>query len=142
MAYPKTSTRENKIVKPKKSIVSGNFPQKPSLYEKPAILKTNKILAFSLLMVVILSMTSYLFVLSKESRVKELHSATNKLNYENVELQNKVDYLKSFYVLDDKVQKIDFLKKPDQIIEVQSNTKTPIIVEKKKKFDITPVTGF
>lgn len=87
-------------------------------------------------------MLSYLGVVAQESRIKELHSAANKVNYENIELQNKVDYLKSFYVLDDKVQKIDFLKKPDRIIEVESNDETPIIQEKKKKFDVTPVPGF
>lgn len=142
MAYPKAKPKEKEIKKPKKGVVCGKISPQKSVYEKPAILRTNAIIGGCLVVAVILSMVSYMGVVSKETKVKELHSVTNKVNYENIELQNKVDYLKSFYVLDDKVQKIDFLKKPDQIIEVAPNYKNPIVLQKKKKFDMTSVPGF
>ncbi|OGI00727.1 MAG: hypothetical protein A2Y25_11705 [Candidatus Melainabacteria bacterium GWF2_37_15] len=143
MAYPNYSGRENKTIYPDKAVVSGNFPaHQPVAYEKPAIMKVNSLLVVCLLPVIILSMISYFGVVAKENKVKELHSATNKINFENIELQNKVDSLKSFYALDNKVQKMDFLKKPDQVIEVQSNINPPVILEKKEKFNVTPVPGF
>ncbi len=142
MASPKFSNRQKQETAQKKNVVGGNFSPTKTVYEKPAILKANAVLSLCLLLVLILSMASYLFVVAKENKVKELHSVTNKINYENIELQNKVDYLKSFYVLDDKVQSIDFLEKPEHIIEVKSNIMAPVLIEKKKKFDITPVPGF
>jgi len=142
MASPKFSNRQREIVGGKKNVVGAKFSQEQPVFEKPAILKANAVLGFCLFFVLISSMASYMFVVAKETSVKELHSVTNKINYENIELQNKVDYLKSFYVLDNKVQKIDFLEKPEQVIEVKSNTKAPIVIEKKKKFDMTPVPGF
>lgn len=142
MAHPKLQQKDRAETAPKKAVIGGKITPKLTVQEKPAILKTNVIIAFCLLTVVALSMISYMGVISKETKVKELHSVTNKVNYENIELQNKVDYLKSFYVLDNNVQKIDFLEKPEQVIEVKPNSKSPIIQQKKKKFDITPVPGF
>lgn len=110
--------------------------------EKPSILKLNKILFISLIIVVVISMTTYMGVVSKESKIKELHAITNKVNFENIELKNKVDYMKSFYALDHKVQKMDFLKKPDQIMEVKSSGKAPVIRQKRNIINIPSVPGF
>lgn len=125
-------------------IVRGKFPNQQENYRKPAILKINSVLAIGLLITILSSILSYMTVLAKESNVKKLHADTNKLNYENIELQNKVDYLKSFYYLDNKVQKLDFLKKPEQIIEVPSYTKIPVLPAKKKKLEdeVSTVPGF
>ena len=142
MSHLAISEKKKKVSNPNKNIIRGKFPAQQSLYEKPVIFRVNTILIFSLLIVMILSMLSYLVVITKESKIKELHSVTNKINYENIELQNKVDYLKSFYALDNKVQQIGFLKKADKVIEVNSQAKIPIKRDKRKKFEIKSVPGF
>ena len=59
-------------------------------------------------------------VVTRESVVKDLHFKTNKIYYENIDLQNSVDNLKSFYAIDNQVSKINFLKKADKVIEVKA----------------------
>lgn len=139
---PSLAENKKKNLSPKKSILKGNFPKQASVYSKPAILKVNLILAVSLIPVIVLSMVSYLAVIAKENRVKDLHSITNQINYENIELQNRVDYLKSFYTIDDKVQKIDFLKKADKVMEVEKKNRVPVLLEDKMFFDVTSVPGY
>ena len=144
MAHPKLHDRKSSpVAHPDKHIIRGKIPSRQSLeYERSTLLQVNVVLGFCLFIVLIMCMVSYVLVVSREIKVKELHSSANKINYENIELQNKVDQLKSFYVLDNKVHKMDFLKKPDQVIEVKSNGQKPVVVEDKKKIDVTPVSGF
>ena len=59
-------------------------------------------------------------VVSREAVVQDLHFKTNKIYYENIDLQNSVDNLKSFYAIDNQVSKINFLKKADKVIEVKA----------------------
>ena len=112
--------------KPKKSgltkrpVIKGDFSTYKINYRELKIYKFNKFMAFVLLIFVLLSMASYMAVITKESLVKNIHADTNKIYYENIELQNKVDALKSFYSIDTKVSKIDFLKKADKVIEVKA----------------------
>jgi len=134
-------TRKKKSTR-KKPIVREKFPSKKAVYSKPVILKINFILAIALTVVVFLSMISYLGVISKENKIKNFHALTHKLNYENIELQNKVDYLKSFYAIDGKVQKIDFLKKADKVMEVKKRTSIPVMFKKNDFFDVTSVSGY
>ena len=112
--------------KPKKSgltkrpVIKGDFSTYKINHRELKIYKLNKFMAFVLLIFAGLSMASYMAVINKESVVKNIHSDTNKIYYENIELQNKVDSLKSFYSIDHKVSKIDFLKKADKVIEVDA----------------------
>lgn len=117
-------------------------PPPPRMYKKPALFGINIVLGFILLIAMILAMVSYFSVTARESRIKELHASTNQLNYENIELQNKVDSLKSFYVLDTKVQKIDFLKKPDKVMEVNETANTRTVRDREDFKNIIPVTGY
>ncbi len=148
MAFPKLSntnkanTNKKQFSTHQNPVVRAKFPAKTSVYPKPAILKINKILAFSLLAAVFLSMASYLGVIAKENKIKEFHSLTNRINHENIQLQNQVDYLKSFYLIDHKVQKVDFLKKPDKVIEVNGQHKMPVFSDNKEFFDITTAPGY
>ncbi len=134
--------KKKKISIARKSPVKGNLPESINAYKKPGILKINTILAYSLIPAILTSMISYLGVIAKENRVKDLHFLTNKLNYENIELQNRVDYLKSFYTIEDKVQKIDFLKKADKVMEVPRKSKKPVLMDNKQFFQVTSVPGY
>ena len=145
MAYPNLAdhkSNKKKITVPQKSLIRGKFPAQVSIYPKPRILRVNSILFVALAAAVMFSMISYLAVTAKESSVKELHFSTNKINYENIELQNRVDYLKSFYAIDDKVQKIDFLKKADKVMEVEEKNSIPVFLDNRSFFNVTSVPGY
>jgi len=104
----------------KKPVIKGEFSSYQINYKELKIYKFNKFLAFCILILVILSMASYMAVVSREVIVKDIHIKTNKIYYENIDLQNSVDNLKSFYAIDTKVSKIDFLKKADKVLEVKA----------------------
>jgi hypothetical protein len=95
-----------------------------------------------LLITMILSMVSYFCVTARENRLKELHIATNQLNFENIELQNSVDYQKSFYVIDNRVQNINFLKRPDKVIEVRRSINAPAVKDNESASNIVSVSGY
>lgn len=104
----------------KKHVIKGDFSSYKINYKELKMYKFNKFMSFCLLILVVLSMCSYTAVVFRECVVKELHTKTNSIFYENVDLQNKVDNLKSFYSIDNKVSKINFLRKADKIIEVRA----------------------
>ncbi len=142
MAYPNLSDNKKRSAKSEKSVIKGSFSSQSFTYPSPKIFKINSMLAFSLIIAIILSMISYMGVIAKDNEIEILHFSTNKINYENIELQNKVDYLKSFYSLDTKVKKINFLKKADKVMEVEKRNEVPIFSKTKKDFDVTSVPGY
>jgi len=102
-----------------KTVVKGEFSTYKINHKELRIYKLNKFMSYCLLFFVVLSMASYVLVITKETFVKRIHSKTASLLYENIDLQNKVDNLKSFYSIDNKVSKVNFLKKADKIIEIK-----------------------
>lgn len=104
----------------RKHVIKGDFSSYKINYKELRIYKFNKFFAFCLLMLAIFSLGSYMAVISRESVVQNIHTKTNKIYYENIELQNKVDNLRSYYAIDNKVSKINFLKKADKVIEVKA----------------------
>ena len=104
----------------KKPVIKGDFSSYKINPRELKIYKFNKFIAYCLLFFVVLSMATYTAVVSRESIVKDIHNKTNKIYYENIDLQNSVDNLKSFYAIDNKVSKINFLKKADRVIEVKA----------------------
>jgi preprotein translocase subunit Sec63 len=113
----------------KKPVIKGDFSTSYKLnYRELGVYKFNKFLAYCILALILSSMVSYMAVVNRECVVKDIHTKTNQMFYENIDLQNKVDNLKSFYAIDNKVSKINFLKKADKVIEVRAVNKN----EKKK----------
>ncbi|GEM_PF-4531364 len=108
----------------KRSVIKGDFSSYKINHKELRIFKLNKFMSFCLLIFVVLSMASYIIVISKEAVIKDIHTKTTGLFYENIDLQNKVDNLKSFYTIDNQVSKVNFLQKADKIIEV-NNVKKP-----------------
>jgi len=128
----------------RKSVIKGDFSQYKINYKELRIYKFNKFLAICLFSLVILEISTYMAVVTRETVVQDIHSKTNKIYYENIELQNNVDNLKSFYAIDNKVSKINFLKKPDRVIEVKATENpTPKPLTKSVKEDVKPLpAGF
>lgn len=123
-------------------IVKGKFPRFKHA-KNQSLFKFNFFLSSSLLIAIITSMISYSIVIAKENHIIAIHNKTNDLNYENIELQNQVDYARSFYNINNKVAKVSFLKKADKVIEVKPVTSLiPTIQETKDEGKIKTVSGY
>ena len=68
-----------------------------------------------------MSAVSYYFVTASEVTLNKYRKQTLTLNDENVELQNKLDYLKSYYNVDKAMQKKNLLHKAQNVIEVKES---------------------
>ena len=91
-------------------VIYGRFPKythKPSTSKK-----INKVLSVLLLMLVVLSLVSYYFVSDSEKNMNKLGREIVALSNENIELQNKLDTLQSYYNIDDfnTIKDLEFLK--------------------------------
>ena len=123
-------------------VVEGNFPAYEDIKEL-SIFKFNRFLSLVLVLSVVISMVSYSMVVAKEEVIISVHNDTNDLNFENVELQNKVDNARSFYNINDKIAKISFLQKADKILEVNASVLPPVVkAEDTNKVKVVPVSGF
>ena len=62
----------------------------------------------------------YSMVALKEDKLASLHSKINELNYENIELENKLENVKSYYSVDNKVAETNTLDKAKKVIEINT----------------------
>ena len=122
-------------------IVEGNFPTFED-FKELAIFKFNRFLITLLIFAIIATMVSYSTVIAKETSLTSLHKDITDLNYENIELQNKVDYVKSFYNVDKKVSATNILKKPDDVMEVQAVIPNVAASPEKQKLELKTVLGY
>lgn len=97
-------------------IIDGYFPKKT--YKEMAISRVNRTLCSILTMFILISAVSYYFVTASEMTLNKYRKQTLALNDENVELQNKLDYLKSYYNVDKAMQQKNLLHKAKSVIEV------------------------
>lgn len=104
-------------------IINGYFPTHKT-YKEMAIARINRTLCIFLFMALITSAVSYYFVTANEITLNKYRKQTLALNDENVELQNKLDYLKSYYNVDKAMQKQHLLQKADTVIEVKDSPAT------------------
>lgn len=85
-----------------------------------AIYRLNRLLGFVLIASIVTALFSYYFVTMKESQIIKIHKQTNELTFENIDLENSVDYTKSFYSINQKATELSSLKKPEQVMVVNS----------------------
>ena len=107
-------------------VIDGYFPQAHKTYKEIVISRVNKTLCAILVMFIMLSAVSYYFVTSSEITLNKYRKQVLALNDENVELQNKLDYLKSYYNVDKAMQKQHLLQKAKNVIEVKSTASAPL----------------
>ncbi len=105
-------------------IINGYFPETHKTYKDMAISRVNKTLCAILVMFILVSAVSYYFVTSSEITLNKYRKQVLALNDENVELQNKLDYLKSYYNVDKAMQKQHLLQKAKNVIEVKGTPAT------------------
>lgn len=111
-------------------IIHGYFPHYKT-HKEQVISKINKSLCVCLAVAIMTSLISYYFVTYSEVKLNKLRKATLALNDDNIELQNKLDYLKSYYNVDMTMKQKNMLQKAQEVIEVSAvNTTTAVKGEK------------
>lgn len=100
-------------------IISGYFLQELP-YKELIIARFNNFLYFILGALVLFCLICYYFVSCKEVQLNRISRETLELNYENEELQNKVDSLQSYYNVDKAVSKTNILERAKQVVEVDA----------------------
>ena len=100
-------------------IISGYFlDEKP--YKEMIIQRVNNFLCVVLGILVTFCLVCYYFVSCKEVQLNKISRETLELNYENEELQNKVDSLQSYYNIDKAVTKSNILERAKHVVEVNA----------------------
>ena len=100
-------------------IISGYFlNEKP--YKEMIIQRVNNFLYGVLGVLVIFCFVGYYFVSCKEVQLNQISRETLELNYENDELQNKLDSLQSYYNIDKAVSKANILERARHVVEVDA----------------------
>ncbi len=113
-------------------IISGYFlNEKP--YKEMIISRVNNFLYGLLGFLVLFCLVCYYFVSCKEVQLNQISRATLELNYENEELQNKVDSLQSYYNIDKAVSKTNLLERAKHVVEVDAADLPNLNLNKKNK---------
>lgn len=100
-------------------IISGYFlNEKP--YKEMIISRVNGFLYGLLGFLVLFCLVCYYFVSCKEVQLNQISRETLELNYENEELQNKVDSLQSYYNIDKAVSRTNILERAKHVVEVDA----------------------
>ena len=113
----------NNSQNPISPVIDGYFPTHKT-YKEMAIARVNKTLCAILVFFILLSAVSYYFVTASEITLNKYRKQVLSLNDENVELQNKLDYLKSYYNVDKAMKKQHLLQKAKNVIEVKDSPAT------------------
>lgn len=100
-------------------IISGYFlNEKP--YKEIIIQRVNNFLYVVLGLLVAFCLVCYYFVSCNEVQLNKISRETLELNYENEELQNKIDSLQSYYNIDRAVSRTNILERAKHVVEVNA----------------------
>lgn len=100
-------------------IISGYFVKEKS-YKEMAIARVNTCLCAILGFLVMACLVSYYFVTMSEVSLNQIRKETLALNYENEDLQNKLDNLQSYYNVDIAVAKSNMLQRATNVVELSA----------------------
>ena len=121
----------NPINNDNSQIISGYFLNEKS-YREMIIQRVNNFLYGVLIFLVVFCLVCYYFVSCKEVQLNQISRETLELNYENDELQNKVDSLQSYYNIDKAVSKTNILERAKQVVEVDAIALPDLNLNKKQ----------
>ena len=122
-------------------IISGYFLQELP-YRELIIARINNFLYFILGFLVLFCLVCYYFVSCKEVQLNQISKETLELNYENEELQNKVDSLQSYYNIDKAVSKTNILERAKQVVEVNAASLPNVNLNKSAKIKKAVVINY
>ena len=100
-------------------IISGYFVKEKS-YKELAVARVNTFLCALLGFLVMVCLVSYYFVTMGEVSLNQIRKETLALNYENEDLQNKLDNLQSYYNVDMAVAKSNILQRATKVVELSA----------------------
>ena len=109
----------NPIAEENSQIISGYFLNEKS-YKEMIVQRVNNFLYGTLGFLVLFCLVCYYFVSCKEVQLNQISRETLELNYENDELQNKIDSLQSYYNIDKAVSKTNILERARHVVEVDA----------------------
>ena len=136
---------QNEIIKKRSSVharpkielapvVDGNFKSYRKTYKELIISRVNKTMCIILGVLILLSVCSYYFITSSEMKLNSIYKETIQINDENIELQNQLDYLKSYNNVDKTMKGKNILQTANHVMEVSSTT-APVENDKKETKD-------
>ncbi|MCR4881431.1 MAG: hypothetical protein K6A44_05705 [bacterium] len=107
-----------------------------------------KVLAFDFALVCLGAVVAFVFIViysfvaTSETRLANLHSEISNLNYENIDLENKLENVKSYYSVDTKVSSNASFEKAKNVIEVEQIDAKTVEHQEPKGSNLNTVTGF
>jgi hypothetical protein len=110
-------------------IISGYFINQQS-YKQMVIERINACLYCILGILIVTCLVGYYFVTISEVKLNKIQKETLTLNYENEELQNRLDNLQSYYNVDKTVSRTNMLQRAREIMELPAQTPPDIKIEK------------
>lgn len=132
---------KTEVVQENNQIISGYFLEELP-YKEMAIARVNNFLYGVLGFLVLFCLVCYYFVSCKEVQLNQISRETLELNYENEELQNKVDSLQSYYNIDKAVSKSNILERAKQVVEVNAATLPNVNLNKTGKIKKAVVINY
>ena len=112
-------------------IISGYFLNEKS-YKEMVVQRVNNFLYGVLGFLVLFCLVCYYFVSCKEVQLNQISRETLELNYENDELQNKVDSLQSYYNIDKAVSRTNILERARHVVELDAIALPDLNLNKKQ----------
>lgn len=120
----------------KNPVISGYFVKEKS-YKEIIISRINTFLCGILGCLVLVCLVSYYFVVQNEIELRKLSKETIALNYDNADMQNKLDNLQSFSNVDFAVTKSNTLTRAKKVIELSAANVPSVNYDRKKNEGLT-----
>ncbi len=111
-------------------IISGYFIKEKS-YKEMVIARINNFLCGVLALLVMVCLVSYYYVINGEIQLNQIRKETLAINYENEDMQHKLDILQSFSNVDKQVARTKILQTAKQVMELSAANVPSIKYENK-----------
>ena len=138
MGYPYAKSinviQDTDIKKYDGTVVSGCFIPYKKTYKEKFIAKLNAMLNVVLCLLILISVVSYYFVTSSEMKLNKMRKETVNLNDKNMELQNHLDYLKSYSNVNAKMKSTNLVQKAEEVVEVPAVVSVDEATKNKNSF--------
>ena len=119
-------------------IISGYFIKEKS-YKEMVIARINNFLCGVLSLLVLVCLVSYYYVINGEIQLNQIRKETLAINYENEDMQHRLDILQSFSKVDKQVTKTKILQTAKQVMELSAANLPNVNYENK---NASPVPGW
>ncbi len=113
------SAKQNNRNTQQNQIISGYFIKEKS-YKEMVIARINNFLCGVLTLLVLVCLVSYYYVINGEITLNQIRKETLAINYENEDMQHKLDILQSFSNVDKQVTKTKILQTAKQVMELSA----------------------